>query len=120
MWRRLKCYLGVGVLNTLLHWSVFLSLHAGLALSQALANFLAFGVAVSFSFYANAAVTFQARATPRRYMGFVTGMGALSLIVGWVADLATLSPWLTMVSFSALSLFSGFLFSHYIVFRRTS
>lgn len=111
-------YLGVGVINTLLHWGVFLLLHLGLSLNQAWSNVSAFLVAVTFSFFANAAYTFQARATPLRYVLFTVFMGALSVAVGAAADWLSVSPWVTLVVFSTLSLIIGFGYSQWVVFRR--
>lgn len=120
MLRIFSRYLSVGVINTLLHWGVFLLLHLGLSLSQAWSNVTAFAVAVTFSFFANAAYTFKARATPSRYVLFTLFMGALSVAVGAMADHLSLPPWVTLVVFSALSLVIGFAYSQWIVFRRTT
>ncbi|MHB0776538.1 GtrA family protein [Halomonas sp. WWR20] len=118
MLQRFSRYLGVGVINTLIHWAVFLLLHMAWGFDQAASNVMAFAVAVTFSFFANAAFTFQVRATSVRYALFVIFMGGVSLGVGWLADRLMLSPWVTLVAFSALSLVLGFIYSHYIVFRR--
>lgn len=120
MLRIFSRYLSVGVINTLLHWGVFLLLHLGVGLNQAWSNVSAFAVAVTFSFFANAAYTFQARATPLRYVLFTVFMGALSVAVGAAADCLDASPWITLAGFSALSLVIGFGYSQWIVFRRTA
>ncbi|HGC3514883.1 TPA: bactoprenol glucosyl transferase, partial [Escherichia coli] len=85
--------------------------------NQALANFAGFVVAVSFSFFANAKFTFKASTTTMRYMLYVGFMGALSATVGWTADRCSLPPIVTLVTFSAISLVCGFVYSKFIVFR---
>ncbi|EOT1610657.1 bactoprenol glucosyl transferase, partial [Escherichia coli] len=85
--------------------------------NQALANFAGFVVAVSFSFFANAKFTFKASTTTMRYMLYVGFMGALSATVGWAADRCSLPPIVTLVTFSAISLVCGFVYSKFIVFR---
>lgn len=85
--------------------------------TQALANLCAFIVAVTFSFFANAKFTFEQKASRNRYMAFVGFMGALSYGNGYVSDLFNFYPIVTLVSFSALSLVLGFLYSHYFVFK---
>lgn len=110
-------YLSVGVLNTLLHWAVFTAVLTLTSASQAIANLVAFGVAVSFSFIVNSRFTFKIKATPGRYMVFVGFMGLLSLLIGWMADRLTLPPLMTLVGFSAISLVGGFFYSKYVVFR---
>lgn len=110
-------YTSIGVLNTLIHWMIFGVCIYGLHTTQALANFVGFIVAVSFSFYANARFTFKASASTLRYLLFVTFMGALSVAVGWIADLCALPPLVTLVTFSAISLVCGFIYSKLIVFR---
>ncbi|EFA3684098.1 GtrA family protein, partial [Escherichia coli] len=85
--------------------------------NQALANFAGFVVAVSFSFFANAKFTFKASTTTMRYMLYVGFMGTLSATVGWAADRCLLPPIVTLVTFSAISLVCGFVYSKFIVFR---
>ncbi|HCL6625866.1 TPA: GtrA family protein [Citrobacter amalonaticus] len=110
-------YTSIGVLNTLIHWIVFGICIYGLHTNQALANFAGFVIAVSFSFFANAKFTFKAPTTTFRYMLYVGFMGTLSAVVGWVADRCELPPLVTLVTFSAISLICGFLYSKFIVFR---
>lgn len=110
-------YTSIGIINTLIHWVVFAICIYVLHSNQALANFAGFVVAVSFSFYANAIFTFNSSTTTLRYMLYVGFMGSLSAAVGWGADLCVLPPIVTLVTFSAISLVCGFIYSKYIVFR---
>ncbi|WP_345774572.1 GtrA family protein [Pseudomonas entomophila] len=116
--RRFIRYGLVGLGNTLAHWLVFFLLHLGLGLRQALSNLLAFAVAASLSYYVNAHFTFGIRPSGRRYLLFLLGMGVLSLVLGGVSDWVRLSPWLTLLSFSTLSLVVGYSYSRRVVFRR--
>lgn len=109
----------VGVGNTLVHVAVFLALHSGLGLRQALSNLLAFAVAVTASYQLNARYTFEVRPTGARYALFLVGMGSLSLLLGALADWAGLAPWLTLVSFSGASLVIGYAYSRAVVFKRS-
>ncbi|EPF7642302.1 bactoprenol glucosyl transferase [Escherichia coli] len=110
-------YTSIGVLNTLIHWVVFGVCIYAANTNQALANFAGFVVAVSFSFFANAKFTFKASTTTMRYMLYVGFMGTLSATVGWAADRCSLPPIVTLVTFSAISLVCGFVYSKFIVFR---
>lgn len=110
-------YLMTGVLNTLIHWGVFFLVYRVFSTSQATGNFVAFCVAVTFSFFANAKFTFKSNAGLRRYLLFVSFMGALSILFGWGADALGALPIITLVFFSGISLVLGFLYSRYIVFR---
>ncbi|AUU91848.1 translocase [Enterobacteriaceae bacterium ENNIH3] len=110
-------YLSIGVINTLIHWAVFVVCIYGLHTDQALGNLSGFVVAVSFSFFANARLTFKAKATTLRYLMYVTFMGALSATVGWAADKSQIAPVITLITFSIISLVCGFIYSKYIVFR---
>lgn len=119
--RKLPSFLSytlVGVLNTLVHWLVFLGLVYSGALPQATANLLAFLCAVTFSFFVNARVTFRSHASPGRYVAYVVFMGGLSYAVGAVGQSISAPPLLTLVLFSAVSLGLGFLFSRYLVFGK--
>ena len=110
-------YTSIGIINTLIHWVVFAMCIYSLHTNQAMANFAGFVVAVSFSFYANAKFTFNSATTTLRYMLYVGFMGSLSAAVGWGADLCALQPIVTLVTFSAISLVCGFVYSKFIVFR---
>jgi putative flippase GtrA len=109
-------YTSVGVINTLLHWLVFAILFFW-GTSQAIANLVAFCVAVTFSFFVNARWTFNAQATTFRYVLYVIFMGAMAVSVGKIADRAHINPVITLIAFSAISLVAGFIYSNFIVFR---
>lgn len=112
-------YFSVGILNTLIHWSIFGLLTVFLSTSQAIANLIGFIAAVSFSFFANAKFTFKAKATATRYISFTLFMGLLSYLTGYAADQLRLSPIATLIIFSSISLVLGFLYSKIFVFRDT-
>lgn len=110
-------YFSVGVINTLLHWVVFAALVYLASTTQATANLIAFIVAVTFSFFANAKFTFKKKATGDRYVAFVGFMGVLSYLTGFIADKVNAAPIITLVAFSAISLVLGFLYSKLFVFK---
>ena len=110
-------YTSIGVINTLIHWVVFAICIYMFHSSQALANFAGFVVAVSFSFFANARFTFEAKTTTLRYMLYVGFMGTLSAAIGWAADKCGMAPIVTLFAFSTISLVCGFIYSKFIVFR---
>ena len=110
-------YFTVGIFNTAIHWVVFAACFYALHTNQALANFVAFCVAVTFSFFANAKYTFKARATSGRYLLYLGFMGALSAATGWLADYCGLPALFRLIAFSAISLICGFFYSKFIVFR---
>lgn len=110
-------YLTVGVLNTAIHWLVFAAGVYVFSVNQAAANFLAFAVAVTFSFFANAAFTFKSKPKAKGYFLFVSFMGLMSVLVGKLSDYYQISPIITLVEFSLLSLVCGFFYSRYVVFR---
>ncbi|MCG7388268.1 GtrA family protein [Pantoea sp. ACRSB] len=109
-------YMTVGVINTLIHWITFaICFENGLA--QSLSNFIAFCVAVTFSFFANARWTFNSEATTIRYIMYVFFMGMVAVMIGSYADRLRVSPVVTLVVFSATSLLCGFIYSKYIIFK---
>ncbi|EJL84546.1 GtrA family protein [Pantoea sp. BIGb0393] len=109
-------FFSVGIINTLIHWVVFALIYSQ-HVSQWLANFIAFSVAVTFSFFANAKWTFKTQITPFRYVMFVAFMGAMAAGIGLLADHTHINPFITLVTFSAISLIFGFIYSNFIVFR---
>ena len=117
LWKGFSSYTVIGVANTLIHWQLFFVARSAFGLSQATSNLLAFCVAASFSFYANALYTFAMPTSWARYLLFMLSMGGLSLAVGWLADRWQLPGMVTVVVFSVLSLVCGFLLSRWVVFR---
>lgn len=73
--------------------------------------------AVTLSFYLNGKWTFSSRMTLTKYAIMVIFMASLSWATGEIADAAKLSPLITLITFSGLSLFIGYFFSKYFVFR---
>lgn len=112
-------YSTIGLFNTAIHWCIFSFLVYCFSFYQSISNFLGFLVSVTFSFFANARFTFKDSATSLKYLLYITFMGALSLAVGIVSDVLDLHPLLTLVTFSIISLLLGFLYSNFIVFRKT-
>ncbi|HDR2623539.1 TPA: GtrA family protein [Enterobacter chuandaensis] len=110
-------YVSVGVINTALHWVCFGALLHFLDTTQAVANVIAFGIAVTFSFFANAIWTFKSQATSGRYIAFVTFMGIMAGMTGYIADAIGAPPIVTLVAFSGFSLVAGFIYSKFIIFR---
>ncbi|MNN67410.1 hypothetical protein D3C81_1830430 [compost metagenome] len=92
-------------------------MHLYYQLDQAPSNLLAFCVAVSFSFFANAHFNFRVRPSGWGYLLFTGFMGVASLVVGHMADRLSLPPLFTLVLFSAISLVGGFFYSKFVVFR---
>jgi putative flippase GtrA len=117
LWKGFCSYTVIGVANTFIHWQIFYVLTTAAELSQAASNFAAFCVAASFSFYMNALYTFDARVSILRYLLFIGFMGVLSFGVGLFADRWRTHGLVTVASFSLLSLFCGFFFSRFAVFR---
>lgn len=110
-------YVSVGVVNTVLHWICFGVLFHFFCASQALSNVIAFCIAVTFSFFANAKWTFKSKASSVRYIAFVVFMGVMAAMTGYTADVIGAPPVVTLIAFSGLSLVVGFIYSKFIVFR---
>ncbi|MEI2626146.1 GtrA family protein [Erwinia aphidicola] len=116
MYKLFARYASVGMINTAIHWIFFIIIH-WLGANQAMSNMLAFLIAVTFSFFANARFTFKKKATSGRYFIYLAFMGAMATGIGQVSDSLNLPSIFTLVSFSAVSLITGFFYSNYIVFR---
>lgn len=119
MIKLLSRYISIGIINTAIHWAVFGILTAIFFVTQATANLLGFTAAVSFSFFANAKFTFQAKPTTKRYLSFIIFMGLLSYLTGFIADYISLRPLATLIIFSSISLTLGFIYSKFFVFKDT-
>ena len=117
LYKKFFRYAMIGLMNTAVHWAVFLVVYYFLRFDQVLSNTLAFCVAVTFSFFMNARFTFDRGATGARYVSYVAFMGALSAVVGASADQLQLHPVFTLIFFSVISLVVGFFYSKLVVFR---
>ncbi|NKN34858.1 GtrA family protein [Agrobacterium sp. a22-2] len=113
-------YVVVGVANTFIHWAIFFVFFQFLGQDQSVSNLIAFIAAVTFSFFVNARFTFRAAISSTRYLLYVGFLGLMSFLFGGLSDIFNLPALVTLVSFSAFSLFFGFLFSKYVVFRKRS
>ncbi|GBU09599.1 translocase [Gammaproteobacteria bacterium] len=112
-------YASIGVLNTLIH-AIFFFIFIYLSSTQALANFLAFCISVTFSFFMNARFTFKKTASLKRYIFYAAAMGIISYLFGKLADYLDFFPIFTLIGFSMLSLILGFLYSKLFVFNKLS
>ncbi|MFM2480545.1 GtrA family protein [Celerinatantimonas sp. YJH-8] len=110
----------VGIMNTLVHWSIFLVIVIYISPNQSIANLIAFLIAVSGSFIINSKFTFDTQPNHKQYIYYVLGMGTLSLLVGRLSDTHHLYPLLTLVIYSGLSFLIGFLYSKFIVFKEAT
>lgn len=107
----------IGVLNTALHGVIFFALTA-VGFAQAIGNFLAFLVAVTFSFFANARFTFSQRPSLVKFLKMSAVMAIVSFLCGLIGDTCTINPILTFVVYCAVSYILGFLLSRFFVFAK--
>jgi putative flippase GtrA len=115
-WKEFSTHALVGVANTLIYWQLFYVLTTAAELSQAASNVSAFGVAAAFSLYVHALYTFDAKYSVLRYLVYLCFMGLMSFVVGHFADVWKIHGWVTLASFSLLSLNCGLLISRFILF----
>jgi putative flippase GtrA len=115
----------VGVVNSLVDFSVFSFAYYYLALPIIVANTLAWIVAVTGSYVMNSTITFAAESGRRlafkSYMGF-----ALSQVAGFFANTATVwclvtllavPAWAAKIAAIVVSFAVNFSLSHFVVFR---
>ena len=112
-----KKYLTVGVINTAIHWIVFLATFYLIKAPQSTSNFTAFLIAVSFSYMMNAKYTFKKKKEFKKYLMYISFMGLLSYLTGYIADKLNMPSLLTLIIFSLISLVVGFIYSKKIIFK---
>lgn len=108
----------IGLLNTLLHMSVFLVLNYFFSVNQAVSNVVAFLIAVTFSYIVNSKYNFKSKYDIKKYMYFVVIMGVISFGIGFISDQNQINPFITMIIFTLISLILGFFLSKYYIFKR--
>lgn len=116
MLKKFISYFKIGILNTGVHWIVFLILFH-FTVPQSISNLIAFLIAMSLSFVLNAKYTFDKKATLKGYILFAAFMACLSYGCGYAGDILKLNPIITLITFSGLSLIIGFLYSKLVVFK---
>ena len=107
----------VGLANTTIHWCVFFVVFYALPI-QAVSNVAGFLCAVTFSFFANARYTFKGRASVRRYLAYVTGMGMISLLIGLYGDWAQTWPVVTLLLSSGSGLCLGYFVARFVLLEK--
>ena len=112
-----KKYFTVGIFNTLLHWTIFLTLTFILKKEQSISNLIAFIITITISYILNAQYTFKQEKKIKMYILYIFFMGGLSFSTGKLADFINLNEIITMIVFSGLSLVIGFFFSKHIIFK---
>lgn len=110
-------YISVGAVNTLIHWVVFAALFTE-GQTQSFSNFAAFCAAVTFSFFANEKWTINSEAATISYLVYLFIMGGIASAVGLCSDRSSLSPVITLVIFSSISLLCGFSYYNFISFKK--
>ncbi|MBR9788140.1 MAG: translocase [Vibrionaceae bacterium] len=109
-------YALIGVLNTTIHWVVFYIFYS-LSFEQSYCNILAFICAASFSYLANSRYNFGMKPKKIKYIYFIIGMGIINYLIGFNSEILGLYPLFTLVTSSLSSLFLGFIFSRFFIFR---
>lgn len=110
-------YLTTGIANTLIHWIVF-AIVFHFCRDQSISNLSGFVISVTFSFIVNAKFTFKSKINSKKYISYISFMGILSYTVGWLGMKLNLPALITLCLFSVLSLFVGFIYSKYIIFKK--
>lgn len=108
-------YALIGIVNTLLHFIVFY--FSCLSMSQSLSNFLAFTIAVIFSYFANSYLTFRKKKNIYAFLKMYVLMGGVAYGSGVVGDSLNMYPMLTFLGYSLISYILGYLLSKYIIFK---
>lgn len=115
----------VGVVNSIIDFSVFSFSYYYLGLAIVVSNALAWAVAVSGSYVMNSTITFAAESGRKLHLKGYLGF-ALSQVMGFLANTATvwclvellmIPAWAAKVAAIAVSFVVNFSLSHYLVFR---
>ena len=114
----------VGVINTIIDYSLFLAAYNLLQIPLIPANILSWIVAVSSSYVMNSTFTFAAE-SGRKLRWKDYGTFVASGVVGLVANTATLvlasmfmEVWLAKIPSTAVAFLVNFSMSHFVVFRK--
>ncbi len=110
-------YILIGFFNTLLHSFVFFTIYLYYNFNQSTSNFIAFFIAVSFSYLINSKYNFKSKYNVKKYLYFVLLMGLISFVIGFISDQNQINPFATIIIFTLISLTLGFILSKYFIFK---
>lgn len=114
--RELIVYCLIGVLNTGIHFLVFIGIVKCFH-SQTLANAFGFTVAVVVSFFLNSRFTFKKNPTGKRFFLMYFSMLCLSVLFGALGDICNIQPIVTFIVYCVLNPVIGFIVTKYFVFH---
>ena len=109
-------YCVIGVLNTAVHYGVFLGLLALVPL-QTIANTAGFICGLVVSFFLNSRFTFKKDVSFVRFLKLGLASGIVALVFGVMGDILSLHPTLTFVCYVIINPIIGFLLAKYFVFK---
>ena len=109
-------YCAIGVLNTAVHYGVFLGLLALVPL-QTIANTAGFVCGLVVSFFLNSRFTFKKPVSFVRFLKLGLASGVVALVFGLLGDLLALHPTLTFLSYVFVNPVIGFLLAKHFVFK---
>ncbi|WGE54978.1 GtrA family protein [Actinobacillus equuli subsp. equuli] len=114
--KQVVSYSLVGILNTLIHWCIFFIVYHFIH-EQSVSNVIAFLCAVIFSFFMNARFTFKKKSTYGKMILYISFMGSMNFIIGYISDTNNFSSLVTLLVSSIIGPVLGFIFSKFLVFR---
>ena len=106
----------IGILNTGIHFIIFISTYELIGI-QSVANFIAFCIAVIFSFFMNSKFTFKKNPTLKMFIKMFLVMSLLSIGSGYAGDIFTIHPMITFIGYCIFSYLLGFILSKTFVYR---
>lgn len=108
----------IGVLNTFVHWAVFLGVINSICSSYTIANAAGFIISASLSYLLNSTYTFKNPGKVSIYWIYNLLILLIAAGVGFVGEINELHPFIVLTSFSFSSLVVGFIFNKRYVFVR--
>lgn len=108
----------IGILNTLIHWLMYLTLTLYLYLESIYANFISFFISSTFSYILNSKINYKVAVKKSSYLKFIIIIGFLSIIISGIFSYLNISNIFMLIFYTFTNVFLGYFFTKKMVFKK--
>lgn len=108
----------IGILNTLMHWSIYLILTLHFNYHSEYSNFISFLISASLSYILNSKMNYKTKINKRSYFKFMLIIGFISIFIAKLFLYLGINNLIMLISYTILNVFLGYFFTKKMVFKK--
>lgn len=108
----------IGVINTLIHWTIYFFSVYQLNLISTISNVIGFLFAATCSYIFNSKFNYNQKINRTRYIKFLFIMGILAYTIALIYQSLELNHFIMLISYTMTSVVLGFFLTKYWVFKK--